>query len=71
MSRLEAYLDSLRPTETEAPPDTPLGRAWAGLVGSVTRAGLRADELVETVTPLWKRLGTNADGLAGELRRDT
>lgn len=62
VSRLDAMLDALRPTEAEVPPETPLGRAWSGLIGSVARATLRADELIEAVTPLYKRLGDDGRG---------
>jgi len=51
VNRLDAYLDKLRPTETEASPDSTEGRAWDALIGSVIRATLRADELLEAATP--------------------
>ena len=51
MNRLDAYLDKLRPTETEEPTDSPVGRAWDTLLGTVARATLRADELLEAATP--------------------
>ena len=51
MNRLDARLDKLRPTETEEPADSPVGRAWDTLLGTVTRATLRADELLEASTP--------------------
>lgn len=51
VGRLDACLNTLRPTETEEPSGTPVGRAWDTLIGTVARATLRADELLEAVTP--------------------
>ncbi len=62
VEKLDALLDSIRPTEAEAPPDTPLGTAWDSLIGSVARAQMRADDLITAVTPLYKRLGSDSRG---------
>ena len=51
VNRLDSFLDGLRPTDTEAAAGSPVGRAWASLIGAVARAQLRADELLESVTP--------------------
>ena len=62
VNKLDALLDSIRPAETEAHPHGQLGQAWDRLLGTVARASLRADELVEAVTPLYKRLGADSSG---------
>ena len=51
VGRLDACLHTLRPTETEASPDSTEGRAWDTLIGTVARATLRADELLAAATP--------------------
>ena len=51
VGRLDARLDTLRPTETEEPSGSPVGRAWDTLLGTVARAPLRADELLAAATP--------------------
>ena len=51
VGRLDARLDALRPTQAEASPDSAVGRAWDTLIGTVARATLRADELLEAATP--------------------
>ena len=52
IAQLDELLDDLRPLDSEAHPDTRAGRAWAQLVGSVARAGLRADDVLDVETPL-------------------
>jgi len=52
VAKLDELLDELAPIDAEAHPESPQGRAWTALVGTVARATLRADELVEAETPL-------------------
>ena len=52
IAQLDELLDDLRPLDSEAHPDTRAGRAWAQLVGSVARAGLRADAVLKAEEPL-------------------
>ncbi len=51
VGKLDALLDTLRPTDAEAAAGSPVGRAWDSLIGAVARAQLRADGLLEAVTP--------------------
>ena len=61
VTKLEELLDELALLDVEAHPESPQGRAWAGLVGIVARATLRADEVIEAETPL-KMAATWNDG---------
>lgn len=61
VTKLDELLDELAPLDVEAHPESPQGRAWAGLVGIVARATLRADEVIEAETPL-KMAATWNDG---------
>ena len=51
VGKLDAVLGTLRPTEAEVATNSPVGRAWDSLIGTVARAQLRADELLEVVAP--------------------
>ena len=51
VAALDVLLDNLRPTDAEAHPDSQQGRAWIALIGAVTRATLRADEVLQGELP--------------------
>ena len=61
VEKLDAYLDRIRPTEAEAHPNSELGRAWDSLIGTVVKAGLRAEDVCEMSTPFHRRFGGVAD----------
>ena len=62
VSRLDAALDAIRPTDAEVQVGSALCIAWNDLIGSVVRATTRADRLIEAVNPIQAPSDVTANG---------